>query len=65
MTKNAAVLCPGPSLVETYGPLAGTYDLVVAVNRAAGRFAADLWVMLDARTYAITEVIGRPTIVCS
>jgi hypothetical protein len=62
----AAVLCPGPSL-EEFEPAGehAAYDLTIGVNRAAGRFACDLWVALDARTFLKTAVRGRPIIVAA
>jgi hypothetical protein len=42
----AAVLCPGPSLPDTY-PGPESYPLVVAVNRAAIEFRSDVFACLD------------------
>ncbi len=71
----AAVLSPGPSLLrypahdllrvsEATGGKPRPYDVVVGVNRAAGLHACDFWCLLDHYTYGLTEVIGKPTIVC-
>ncbi len=60
---KAAVLCPGPSL-----PLfaeAGSFDVVFGVNRAAGAFACNYFVALDARSFIVANIIGAPVIVSS
>ena len=62
---RAAVLCPGPSLVETYAPREGEFQLVIGVNRAVGRFRCHSWVMLDARTFRLVVPVGQPVIVAS
>ena len=57
---KAALLCPGPCLVEYPGN--DGYDLVIGVNRAAGFAPCDIWSMFDHFTYDQTQVIGTPRI---
>lgn len=59
---RAAVLCPGPSL-ESFPGREG-YDVLIGVNRAAGRFACDYWAMLDAVPFYHTTPIGAPAALC-
>lgn len=57
---KTAILCPGPSLCQTY-PGAG-YDLVIGINRAATAFGVDVWVASDLPLILAEfgNVIGNP-----
>lgn len=59
---KAAVLCPGPSLIEFRG---GTgYGAVIGVNRAAAYTPCDWWVICDEQTFAMCVPLGSPSVVC-
>jgi hypothetical protein len=43
---NAALCCPGPSLLDTF-PSRDDFDCIACVNRAGAAIAPDYWVALD------------------
>lgn len=51
---NAALLCPGPSLTQTYPPAAGRHDVNIGVNRAVLAFRCHWWAFVDWQTYIET-----------
>ncbi len=60
---TAALLCPGPSLCQTY-PGYGGFDLVIGVNGTAASYRVDVWAACDypmLRDY-FGLVIGRPKV---
>lgn len=59
---KAAILNPGPSLVETFADREG-YDIRIGVNRAVGAFRCDYWAILDsAEAFEQAKPIGTPAI---
>lgn len=66
---RAAVLCPGPSMVQTFAGKTRRYAIVIGVNRAVCAYACDYWVMLDDHTWDLAHEngrapIGTPTVMC-
>jgi len=61
-----AVLCPGPSLRETFRPhQSGGYATLIGVNRVAKWFGLGYWVALDHDLFDHVRPIGAPTwVVC-
>jgi hypothetical protein len=62
--KSVAVLCPGPSLSETWttGITGSQYVCVLAVNRAALHDRVDVWCFNDPRVFIQTPVKYRATV---
>lgn len=63
---NVALLCPGPSLLDTYRP--GDHDVTLGVNRAVLAVQCDWWVFVDWQTFLENEArldLSRMGIFCS
>ena len=58
---NIAVLCPGPSLAETW-PGAPAFDLTIGVNRAALIERVDVWAFMDREVFWRTEIDYSPLV---
>lgn len=61
--KYVAVLCPGPSLPDSYG--GGPYDAIVGVNRVVTAYPCTHWVAIDARLHESIKPIGDPARITS
>ena len=58
---NAAILCPGPSLLDTFDA-AKPHGLLIAVNRAAMVTQVDWWVFSDQHVWTDNAPPGTPKI---
>ncbi len=61
---KAAVLNPGPSLIEAFTGHESEYAVKIGVNRAVNFFACDYWAMLDGLAFELAKPIGTPTVFC-
>lgn len=59
---NVAVLCPGPTLLDTF---CGGYDLLIGVNRAVLAVPCDWWTFYDPRVWRKCHPKPEPRIFTS